>query len=163
MKIKTFAVDLAKEVFQVHGFGPCGQRALKRRLKRAEFLRFFAQREARGVVVMEACRGAHHWARQLQELGYRAELIAPQHVKALVVGQARSADPTPSRVASQPGYGESGRRSAADHQPPISLPHLYPAGTVRPKGCAPGADRVKYHAQRQPESAVPSCNPNPKR
>lgn len=91
MKIKTFAVDLAKEVFQVHGFGPCGQRVLKRRLKRAEFLRFFAQREARGVVVMEACRGAHHWARQLQELGYRAELIAPQHVKALVVGSKTDA------------------------------------------------------------------------
>lgn len=110
MKVKTFSVDLAKQVFQVHGFGPGGQRVLRRRLKRSEFLRFFVQRAERCVVVMEACRGAHHWARQLRALGYRAELIAPQHVKALVVGcktDARDADaifeascrPTIGRVA----------------------------------------------------------------
>jgi len=92
MKVKTFAVDLANRVFQVHGFDVGGRRVLKRRLKREEFLGFFEQREERCVVVMEACRGAHHWGRQLRALGYEAELIAPQHVKALVVGSKTDAN-----------------------------------------------------------------------
>jgi len=92
MKVKTFSVDLAKNVFQVHGFDGHGQRVLVRRLKRGQFLRFFELEAEPCTVVMEACRGAHHWARELQARGYQAQLIAPQHVTALVVGDKTDAN-----------------------------------------------------------------------
>lgn len=92
MKVTTFSVDVAKTVFQVHGFDGRGERVLARRVRRAELLRFFRARVERCHVVMEACRSSHHWARELRGLGCAPELIAPQHVKALVVGNKTDAN-----------------------------------------------------------------------
>ena len=86
MQVTTFAVDLAKRVFQVHGFDGKGHRVVTRRLKRAQFLRFFRERPERCRVVMEAGRSSHHWGRELRSLGYTPVLLPPQHVKPLVVG-----------------------------------------------------------------------------
>lgn len=86
MKITTFAVDLAKYKFRVHGFDVRAEKRLAKTLKRTEFLAFFSQQGDRCEVVMEACGGAHHWARELQGLGYRVRLIPPQFVKPFVIG-----------------------------------------------------------------------------
>jgi transposase len=92
MKVTTYAVDLAKKVFQVHGFDAHGQRVAVKRLRRAGLVRFFHLEAAPCEVVMEACGSAHHWGRELEALGYRVGLIPPQHVKALVVGDKTDAN-----------------------------------------------------------------------
>jgi transposase len=92
METTVFSVDLAKTVFQVHGFDARGEKRVGKRLKRSDFLPFFERQERRCEVVMEACGGAHHWARQLLALGYRVRLIPPQFVKAFVVGNKTDAN-----------------------------------------------------------------------
>lgn len=79
-EISTYAVDTAKSVFQVHGEDVARTVRIQKRLRRGQFLAFFA-RLAPSVVVMEACGASHHWARELGRLGHEARLIPPQHVK----------------------------------------------------------------------------------
>ena len=83
MKVTTIGIDLAKNVFQVHGADDKGRAVLKKQLKRAEVLPFFANL-APCRIGMEACGSAHHWARKLQALGHTVQLIAPQYVKPFV-------------------------------------------------------------------------------
>lgn len=83
MNITTVGIDLAKSVFQVHGIDERGNRVVRKRLKRKQVLVFFAQLPA-CVVGMEACAGAHYWARKLQGQGHTVKLMAPQFVKPYV-------------------------------------------------------------------------------
>ena len=83
MKITTVGIDLAKTVFQVHGVDQKGSPALQRRLKRHHVLSYFAQLPP-CLIGMEACGGAHYWARKLQEQGHTVKLMAPQFVKPYV-------------------------------------------------------------------------------
>ena len=83
MKITTFGLDLAKNVFQLHWVEPQTGEVKRRALKRDQMIKFFAQRSA-SVVAMEACGSAHYWARKLIELGHEARLIAPQFVRPFV-------------------------------------------------------------------------------
>lgn len=85
-EITTLAIDLAKHVFQLHGVDARGATVLQRQVRRAQLLTVLAQ-IPRCEVVMEACGGAHHWARQIRALGHEARLIAPQYVKAFNRGQ----------------------------------------------------------------------------
>jgi transposase len=81
--ITTVGVDLAKNLFQVHGVDDRGKVVLRRALKRADLTSFFA-RLAPCLIGMEACGGAHFWARKLSELGHTVRLMAPQFVKPYV-------------------------------------------------------------------------------
>lgn len=83
MKITTIGLDLAKTVFQVHGADGRGKAVLRKQVRRADMLTFFANLTP-CVVAMEACGGAHYWARKLQALGHDVRLIAPQYVKPYV-------------------------------------------------------------------------------
>lgn len=83
MKITTVGIDLAKNVFQVHGVDERGKAVLRKQLKRAQFLLFFSNLPP-CLIGMEACGSAHHWARKLQGLGHTVKLIAPQYVKPYV-------------------------------------------------------------------------------
>ena len=76
-------LDIAKNVFQVHGTDAAGHRVLRRRLRRGEVTTFFARLPS-CLVGIEACPGAHHWARELQALGHEVRLIPPQYVKPFV-------------------------------------------------------------------------------
>ncbi len=80
MKITTIGLDLAKNVFQVHGVDAAGKVVLTRQLKRSQVLPFFARVEP-CLVGMEACAGAHYWARALGSHGHTIRLMAPQFVK----------------------------------------------------------------------------------
>ena len=73
-------VDLAKNVFQVHGALMSGQVQFRKKLTRLQFQRFMAGREP-CVVAMEACGGSHYWAREMTRLGHEVRLIAPRYVK----------------------------------------------------------------------------------
>lgn len=85
MKLIRVGVDLAKNVFQVHGVGRDEKTLWRRRLPRDGWIETLREKLEPGCEIgMEAGTGAHHWARQLQALGFRVRLIAPQFVKPYV-------------------------------------------------------------------------------
>ena len=85
MKLSYVGVDLAKNVFQLHGIDRHGKGVWRRRLRREQWLQVLTETVEPGCVIgMEACSGAHHWARQLRSRGYEVRLIAPQFVKPYV-------------------------------------------------------------------------------
>jgi len=83
MKVTTLGIDLAKNVFQVHGIDQHGKVMLKKQLKRAQMAPFFINLPP-CLVGIEACGSAHHWARKLQTMGHTVRLMAPQFVKPYV-------------------------------------------------------------------------------
>ncbi len=83
MEITTIGINLAKHVFQLHGVDGAGKDVLKKQLRREQMVPFFVQLPP-CLIGMEACSGAHFWARKLQALGHRVRLMAPQFVKPYV-------------------------------------------------------------------------------
>ncbi|EOR78751.1 transposase [Yersinia enterocolitica subsp. palearctica YE-150] len=83
MKVSTLGIDLAKNVFQLHGVGCNGQTVLKKKLTRDKFLPFLMQLEP-CLIGMEACASSHHFARVLRQYGHEVKLIPPQYVKPYV-------------------------------------------------------------------------------
>jgi len=83
MKTTTVGIDLAKNVFQVHGVNEHGKAILKKQLKRDQVAAFFANMPP-CLIGMEACASAHHWAHRLRNLGHDVRLMAPQFVKPYV-------------------------------------------------------------------------------
>lgn len=90
MKLTTVGIDLAKNIFQVHGVDARSRVLLRKQLKRAEMLNFFANLEP-CAIGMEACGSAHYWARKLQALGHTVKLMPPQFVKPYVKGNKNDA------------------------------------------------------------------------
>lgn len=81
MKLNRIGVDLAKNVFQLHGVDEQGQVVMRKKLKRSQWLGELCESARPGCEIgMEACGGAHHWARQLQARGFEVKIIAPQFV-----------------------------------------------------------------------------------
>jgi transposase len=89
-QITTIGLDIAKHVFQVHGADAAGHVHFRKRLTRAKLLGFLAAQTS-CVVAMEACAGAHYWAREIGKLGHRVRLIAPAYVKPFVKRQKNDA------------------------------------------------------------------------
>ena len=91
-QVSTIGLDLAKNVFQVHGIDAEGKVIVRRSLRRAEVLSFFTKL-APYLVGMEACGTAHHWARELMKIGHTVKLMPPAYVKAYVKrGKTDAAD-----------------------------------------------------------------------
>ena len=88
----TIGLDLAKEVFQVHGVDADQKATVTRALKRKDVVTFFSKLP-KCLVGMEACGGAHFWARELKALGHEVKLMVPRYVK---------------------GYAKRGKNDAAD-------------------------------------------------
>uniref|UniRef100_UPI003F49ABBB IS110 family transposase n=1 Tax=Cupriavidus necator TaxID=106590 RepID=UPI003F49ABBB len=84
MKLTVIGMDIAKHVFQLHAINPVTGETERVKLKRGQLLDFFAKREP-SLVAMEACGGAHHWARQLQGLGHHVRLICARSVRPFVL------------------------------------------------------------------------------
>lgn len=82
-EVSIIGVDLAKNVFQLHGAAVNGSVVFRKKLTRLQFERFMAVQSA-CTVAMEACAGAHHWARVLAGMGHAPLLIAPRYVKPFV-------------------------------------------------------------------------------
>jgi transposase len=83
MKITTIGIDLAKNVFQIHGVDKRDKVAVRKQLKRAEMSSYFVNLEP-CLIGMEACGSAHYWARKLEGYGHTVKLMAPQFVKPYV-------------------------------------------------------------------------------
>ena len=83
MNITTVGIDLAKNVFQVHGIDARGKVVLRRQLRREQVVVFFVNLPP-CVIGMEACASSHHWGRTLERFGHTVRLMAPQFVKPYV-------------------------------------------------------------------------------
>ena len=93
MKIKRIGVDLAKNVYQLHGVDDRGNAVWKRRLSRGKWLAVLCNTAPPGTVVgMESCAGVHHWARELTDRGYEVKIIPPQFVKPFVKSNKNDAN-----------------------------------------------------------------------
>jgi transposase len=91
-QVSIIGLDLAKNVFQVHGAAADGSPLFNRKLRRAEVLCFF-EKTPLCLVAMEACGGSHHWAREIRALGHDVRLIPPVYVKPFVKrGKTDAAD-----------------------------------------------------------------------
>jgi transposase len=82
-EVITIGLDLAKNVFQVHGVDGSGDTVMRRQLRRSQLLPFF-KKQRPCLVGMEACATSHHWARQLIELGHGVKLMPARYVKPYV-------------------------------------------------------------------------------
>ena len=80
MEISTIGLDLAKNIFQVHSVDLEGHVVVRRALRRAQVLPFFAKLPP-CLIGMEACGTAHHWARELIRLGHDVRMMPPAYVK----------------------------------------------------------------------------------
>jgi len=83
MKITTIGLDLAKNVFQVHGIDAAGEVVVRRALRRGHVHAFFSKLDP-CLVGMEACGTSHYWARELGSLGHEVKLMPPAYVKPYV-------------------------------------------------------------------------------
>ena len=127
-------IDLAKNTFQLHGAQSDGSVAFRRKLTRARVLPFLTS-QPDCLVAMEACAGAHHWGREIAELGHEVKLIPPIYVKPFVKGcsyQGTSLRHSKSRGFC-PGPGADGnvpsfrlRLTAVDSSPSAGITHGAP-------------------------------------
>ena len=96
MSITTVGVDLAKNVFLVHGIDELGEVVVCKALRRGQMKSFFNRPEP-CLIGMEACATSHYWGRELCELGHRVKLMPPAYVKPYVKrGKTDAGDAAPN-------------------------------------------------------------------
>ena len=83
MQVTTIGLDIAKNVFQVHGIDAAEKVVVRKQLRRSQVLEFFKALPP-CLVGMEACATAHYWARELTKLGHQVRLMPAKDVKAYV-------------------------------------------------------------------------------
>ena len=89
-QVSMIGIDLSKRSFQLHGMCADGSVAFRRVLSRGGLLGFL-ERQPGCVVAMEACGGAHHWGREIMQLGHEVRLVPPVYVKPFVKRQKNDA------------------------------------------------------------------------
>lgn len=92
--IKVLGIDLAKNVFQLHGTDAAGKQVLSKRLSRAKLMEFVTNLPA-CLIGIEACGSAHYWSRQFEQIGHQVKIMAPQFVKPYI--QANKNDKNDAR------------------------------------------------------------------
>src|ERR1700683_1821925 len=83
MQVTTIGLDIAKNVFQVHGIDANEKVVVRKQLRRSQMIAFFAAL-APCLIGMEACANAHYWARELQNLAHKVRQMPAKDVKAYV-------------------------------------------------------------------------------
>ncbi len=112
MKVTTLGLDLAKNVFQVHGIDDTGKVIVRRLLRRRQMMPFFGKLEP-CLIGIEACGTSHFWAREIAALGHEVKLMPPIYVKPYVKRGGRRLGPVdnhPHSWSCCPGPGCRMRR-----------------------------------------------------
>ena len=89
--IKVLGIDLAKNVFQLHGNDARGKKVLTKRLTREKLIEFLSQMKPCAVGI-EACIGAHYWARVFGKMDHTVKIMAPKFVKPYVMSNKNDAN-----------------------------------------------------------------------
>ena len=89
-EVSIIGLDLAKNVFQIHGADASGTVLFRKKLRREQVLKFIAAQPT-CTVAMEACASSHYWGREIARLGHAVRLIAPGYVKPFVKRQKNDA------------------------------------------------------------------------
>jgi transposase len=97
-EVCTIGLDLAKNVFQVHGADASGNAVFRKQLRRGQVLKFFADLP-RCLVAMEACGSSHFWAREIGQLGHEVRMIPPAYVKPFIKVTGASTPPSGARYS----------------------------------------------------------------
>ena len=124
MNLSVLGIDLAKRVFELHGVDARGECVLSRRVTRKRLLAVVAQLP-RCLVVMEACGGAHYWAREIKQLGHELKLLKAQDVKGYIQGDKDD-------VHDAAGIAEAGTRAHLRSVPVNSVAQLIALAKARP-------------------------------
>jgi transposase len=132
-KATIIGVDLAKHVFQIHGACADGSVAFRKKISRVKLLPFLSS-QPRCVVAMEACAGAHSWARDIQAQGHEVRLTAKAHTSAY--DEAPRAIRTSSRRSNVRNLPTPALLSAAPRQLRMAL------DSARLRGMSPSARRT---------------------
>ena len=115
MQITTIGLDIAKNVFHVHGIDAAEKVVVRKQLRRGQVIAFFKSL-APCLIGMEACATAHYWARELTKLGHQVRLMPAKDVKAYVKrnkNDAADAGRSAKRCGAQPcGLYRSSRPSS---------------------------------------------------
>lgn len=90
-EVTVIGIDLAKSVFQLHGASATGAPVFRKKLSRAQVLKFLSEQRP-CLVAMEACASSHYWGREIMELGHEVRLIPPIYVKPFVKRQKNDAN-----------------------------------------------------------------------
>ena len=115
MKVSTLGLDLAKNVFQIHGVDDKGNVTVRRQLRRQQMFSFFSDLSP-CLIGLEACGTAHYWARELEARGHDARIIPPSYVKSYVRrGKNDAADAAQGPRASDAPAKHAGQRTAFPH------------------------------------------------
>jgi len=91
MNIKTIGIDIAKNVFQVHGMDARGKTVLTKRLSRAKLSEFIATLPP-CLIGMEACGSSHYWGRKFKQWGHEVKLMNPYYVKPYIKANKNDAN-----------------------------------------------------------------------
>lgn len=81
--VNTIGIDLAKNIFQVHINNAYGKKVSSKQVRRSQLLNYIAN-QPKALVAMEACNGAHYWAKEILELGHEVKVVHPNYVKPFV-------------------------------------------------------------------------------
>jgi len=123
-KISVIGLDLAKNVFQLHGVDEAGLPVVRKKLHRKDLLRFFAKGEP-CLVGMEACGGAYYWAREIGKFGHDVKMMAPAFVKPYL--KANKSDANDAEAICEAVQGPSMRFVTPKSPEQQSVLHLHQA------------------------------------
>lgn len=172
-EVSIVGVDLAKQVFQVHGSAADGRVLFRKKLSRTQFSKFMALLSP-CVVAMEACGTAHYWGRELSRHGHEVRLIPPVYVKPFVKRQKndRADAEAIAEAASRPSMRFVAVKSAEKQGRAVAFRthqcfvrqrtqlinalrgHLAEFGLVAPKG--PASLKILEQALAQPDVDLPA-------
>ena len=135
MQITTIGLDIAKNVFQVHGIDAAEKVVVRKQLRRGQMLAFFKTLPP-CLVGMEACATSHYWARELTKLGHQVRLMPAKDVKAYVKRNKNDAADAEAICEAGPVDVASRARSFDAATDPGNQCHAGAFGRARHCGCA---------------------------
>ncbi len=134
-EVTTIGLDLAKNVFQVHGVDGAGETVIRRQLRRLQVLTFFSKQPP-CLVGMEACATSHHWAREIDALGHEVRIMPARYVKAYVKRNKNDAADAQAicEAVKRAAHGAGSRHWGGYSRDASERRIEYPNRTLRSKG-----------------------------
>lgn len=142
--ITVLGIDLAKDVFQLHGVNEHGKKVLSKKISRAQLPIFIAQLPP-CKIVMEACGSANYWSRKFMSYGHTVSQISPQHVKPFVQGNKNDKNDARAIVIASEQDGMTTVSIKSVEQQEVQMLHGYRDSLVKDRTAL--ANRIRGYLQ----------------